>query len=157
VRDACRAIAGEQGFLSHGVASVAAARELLRGNSIDIIVLDLKGPGALGLELLNEIKTLHPETAIIVVTASATVTSAVEAMRTGAADYLTKPLALDELTTVLERASERQTLGSGQPAAARETAYPARAGKHHCSWGIRPPRFLNTTQTCGRRFLSLHK
>jgi DNA-binding NtrC family response regulator len=131
VRDACREIAGEQGFLSHGVASVAAARELLRGNSIDIIVLDLKGPDALGLELLNEIKTLHPETAIIVMTASATVTSAVEAMRTGAADYLTKPLALDELTIVLERASERQTLGSGQPAAARETAYPARAGKHH--------------------------
>ena len=110
VRDACCEIAVKHGFLSHGVAGVAAARELLRGNSIDIILLDLKGPGAPGLELLDEIKTLHPETAIIVMTAFATVTSAVEAMRTGATDYLTKPFALDELTTVLERASERRML-----------------------------------------------
>ena len=110
VRDACCEIAVKHGFLSHGVAGVAAARELLRGNSIDIILLDSKGPGAPGLELLDEIKTLHPETAIIVMTAFATVTSAVEAMRTGATDYLTKPFALDELTTVLERASERRML-----------------------------------------------
>ncbi len=110
VREACCEIARKQGFLSHGVVGVAAARELLRGNSIDIILLDLKGPGAPGLELLDEVKTLHPETAIIVMTAFATVTSAVEAMRTGATDYLTKPFALDELATVLERASERRTL-----------------------------------------------
>ena len=110
VRDACCEIALKHGFLSHGVGGVAAARELLRGNSIDIILLDLKGPGVPGLELLDEIKTLHPETAIIVMTAFATVTSAVEAMRTGATDYLTKPFALDELATVLERASERRTL-----------------------------------------------
>jgi two-component system response regulator HydG len=110
VRGACCEIASKQNFLADGVASIAAARESLRGNSIDIILLDLKGPGSLGLELLDEIKTLHPDTAVIVMTAFATVTSAVEAMRTGAADYLTKPFALDELTTVLERASERRTL-----------------------------------------------
>lgn len=45
VRDACCEIALKNGFLSHGVPGVAAARELLRGNSIDIILLDLKGPG----------------------------------------------------------------------------------------------------------------
>src|SRR5215470_4473369 len=110
VRDGCCEIALKHGFLSHGLASVAAARELLRGNSIDIILLDLKGPGSPGLELLDEVKTLHPDTAIIVMTAFATVTSAVEAMRTGATDYLTKPFALDELATVLARASERRTL-----------------------------------------------
>jgi DNA-binding NtrC family response regulator len=110
VRDACCEIARKHGFLPHGVPGIMAARELLRGNSIDIVLLDLKGPGTLSLELLDEIKTLHPETAIIVTTAYATVTSAVEAMRTGATDYLTKPFALDELATVLERASERRTL-----------------------------------------------
>jgi two-component system response regulator HydG len=110
VRDACCEIARKHRFLSYGLANIAAARELLRGNSIDIILLDLKGPGTPGIELLDEIKALHPETAIIVMTAFATVTSAVEAMRMGAADYLTKPFALDELTTVLERASERRTL-----------------------------------------------
>ncbi len=110
VRSACCEIALKQGFVSHGVPHLAEARELLRGNSIDIILLDLKGPGSPGLELLDEIKSLHPETAVIVMTAFATVTSAVEAMRTGAADYLTKPFALDELAAVLERASERRTL-----------------------------------------------
>jgi len=110
VREACCEIAVKREFVTHGVANVAAAREVLRGNSIDIILLDLKGPGSPGLELLDEIKALQPETAVIVMTAFATVTSAVEAMRTGAADYLTKPFGLDELTTVLERASERRTL-----------------------------------------------
>src|SRR5579885_2548809 len=110
VRSACCEIALKQGFVSHGVPHLAEARELLRGNSIDIILLDLKGPGSPGLELLDEIKSLHPETAVIVMTAFATVTSAVEAMRTGAADYLTKPFALDELAAVLECASERRTL-----------------------------------------------
>jgi DNA-binding NtrC family response regulator len=110
VRQGCCEIAQKQGFLTHGAHSIAAASELLRGNSIDILLLDLKGPGSPGLELLDEVKTLHPETAILVMTAFATVTSAVEAMRTGATDYLTKPFAIDELMTVLERASERRTL-----------------------------------------------
>jgi DNA-binding NtrC family response regulator len=110
VRAACCEIAQKQGFFSQGLASTADARELLRGNSIDIVLLDLKSSGGPGLELLDEIKTLHPETAIIVTTAFATVGSAVEAMRTGATDYLTKPFGIDELTTVLERAAERRTL-----------------------------------------------
>ena len=110
VREACCEIVVKQGFLAHGVAGIASARELLRGNSIDIILLDLKGPSGPGLELLDEIKTLYPETAVVVMTAFATVTSAVEAMRMGAADYLTKPFALDQLATVLERASEHRAL-----------------------------------------------
>lgn len=110
VREACCEIAGKSGLIAHGVDSIGAARELLRGNSIDIVLLDLKAPAVSGLELLDEMKTLHPETAVIVMTAFATVTSAVEAMRTGAADFLTKPFALDELSSVLERASERRTL-----------------------------------------------
>lgn len=110
VREACCEIARNHSFLAYGVDSIASAHELLRGNSIDILLLDLKGPGSPSLELLDEVKTLHPETAILVMTAFATVTSAVEAMRTGATDYLTKPFAMDELVTVLERASERRTL-----------------------------------------------
>lgn len=110
IRDACCEIARKQGFLPQSAADMDAARKLLHGNSVDIVLLDLKSPGSPELELLEEIKTLQPETAIIVMTAFATVTSAVEAMRTGAADYLTKPFAVDELASVLERASGRRTL-----------------------------------------------
>ncbi len=110
VRAACCEIATRFGYLPHGVRGPSEARSVLRNNSIDILLLDLKGPVGDGLELLDEIKALHPETAVVVMSAFATVPSAVEAMRTGANDLLTKPFASDELGTVLERAAERRTL-----------------------------------------------
>src|SRR5580698_3667627 len=110
VRSACCEIAANQGFAPHGIENLAAARSLLRGNSVDILLLDLKSPGGPGLELLEEVKMLHPEIAVIVMTAYATVPSAVEAMRTGATDYLTKPFTLEELGVVLGRAAERRTI-----------------------------------------------
>ncbi len=110
VRSACCEIAASHGFAPHGVDSLATARSLLRGNSVDILLLDLKSSAGPGLELLEEVKMLHPEIAVIVMTAFATVTSAVEAMRMGATDYLTKPFALDELVAVLQGAAQRRTI-----------------------------------------------
>ena len=110
VRSACCEIATSLGYVSAGVPGLNTARELLRGNAIDILLLDLRAPVAAGLELLEEVKALHPSTAVIVMTAFATVNSAVEAMRTGAMDYLTKPFAIDEISSVLERASERRNV-----------------------------------------------
>jgi len=110
VRSACCEIATSRGFVPCGIDNLAAARSLLRGNSVDILVLDLKSPAGTGLELLEEVKLLHPEIAVVVMTAFATVTSAVEAMRTGANDYLTKPFALDDLAAVLDRAAERRSV-----------------------------------------------
>ncbi|MGC1360338.1 MAG: sigma-54 dependent transcriptional regulator [Silvibacterium sp.] len=110
VRSACCEIATSRGFVPYGIDTLATARSLLRGNSVDILVLDLKSPAGAGLELLEEVKLLHPEIAVIVMTAFATVTSAVEVMRTGANDYLTKPFALDDLAGVLDRAAERRSV-----------------------------------------------
>jgi len=110
VRTACCEIVARLGYLPNGVDSPASARALLRNNSIDILLLDLPGTGGDGLALLEEIKALHPETAVVVMSAFATVPSAVEAMRTGANDLLTKPFASDELGSALERAAERRTL-----------------------------------------------
>ncbi len=86
---------------------MAKARAILKHQRIDVLLLDLKLPDGEGLPLLEKVKTLYPETAVVVMTAFATVASAVEAMRIGARDYLTKPFALEELTTVLERAGQR--------------------------------------------------
>jgi DNA-binding NtrC family response regulator len=109
VRAACCEIVTRLGYLPYGVDGPAGARAVLRNNGIDILLLDLKG-GDDGLELLEEVKALHPETAVVVMSAFATVPSAVEAMRTGANDLLPKPFASDELGSVLERAAERRTL-----------------------------------------------
>jgi two-component system response regulator HydG len=96
------------GFSLHNADSVPAARAVLKSNPIDLMLLDLKLPGGGGLLLLEEIRAIHPETVVVVMTAFATVSSAVEAMRIGAADYLTKPFALAELRTTLLRAAKRR-------------------------------------------------
>ena len=108
VRNACAEIAGTMGFATQVAESVPSARVHLQRQAIDLILLDLKLPGGGGLLLLEEVKAKHPDTAVVVMTAFATVSSAVEAMRTGANDYLTKPFALEELVTVLERSALRQ-------------------------------------------------
>jgi DNA-binding NtrC family response regulator len=107
VRKACCQVASNMGFVVMGADSATSARETLKQHRIDLLLLDLKLPGGGGLPLLEEVKALHPDTAVVVMTAFATVSSAVEAMRIGAGDYLTKPFALEELTTVLERTGQR--------------------------------------------------
>jgi DNA-binding NtrC family response regulator len=108
VRNACREVARKLGHQTYVAESVPAARSVLKGESIDVLLLDLKLPGGGGLSLLEEVKSLYPDTVVVVMTAFATVNSAVEAMRIGASDYLTKPFAIDELTAMLERAAERR-------------------------------------------------
>jgi DNA-binding NtrC family response regulator len=110
VRKACCKIASSMGFAVVGADSATTARAILKHQRIDLLLLDLKLPGGGGLPLLEQVKALHPDTAVIVMTAFATVSSAVEAMRIGAGDYLTKPFALEELTTVLERAAHLHTI-----------------------------------------------
>jgi DNA-binding NtrC family response regulator len=110
VRKACCKIASGMGFAVVGADSATTARAILKHQRIDLLLLDLKLPGGGGLPLLEQVKTLHPDTAVIVMTAFATVSSAVEAMRIGAGDYLTKPFALEELTRVLERAAQLHTI-----------------------------------------------
>jgi len=107
VRRACCEIMSAIGFIPLSAGSVPEAREALKQHSVDMMLLDLKLPGGGGLKLLGEVKTLYPEIGVVVMTAFATVSSAVEAMRVGAGDYLTKPFAQEELMGVVERASQR--------------------------------------------------
>jgi two-component system response regulator HydG len=107
IRQTCTSIAESMGCAVAGAESVAQAKRILKHRKIDVLLLDLKLPDGGGLTLLEQVNALYPDTAVIVMTAFATVSSAVEAMRIGARDYLTKPFALEELTTVLERAGQR--------------------------------------------------
>ncbi|HTU49917.1 MAG TPA: response regulator, partial [Acidobacteriaceae bacterium] len=108
IRTAVSDIARNHGFVVSSVDDANGARTALKAHMADIVLLDLKLPGGGGLPLVEEIRTIYPETVVVVMTAYATVSSAVEAMRTGASEYLTKPFTMDELSDVLERASERR-------------------------------------------------
>jgi DNA-binding NtrC family response regulator len=75
-----------------------------------LVITDLRIPGMSGMEILKAFRVEHPELTVIMVTAYGTVKTAVEAMKAGAYDYLTKPIDYDELTLVVNRALEHQQL-----------------------------------------------
>ena len=99
-----------QGFEVTTAADGAVALERFRAEPADAILTDQKMPGLSGLALLEAARGIDPEVAVIVMTAYGTIESAVSAMKGGAADYLTKPLNLEELRHRLERARERRAL-----------------------------------------------
>src|SRR5262245_23901935 len=76
----------------------------------DLLLTDLKMPGMDGIDLLRRARERDPECAAVVMTAYGAVDTAVAAMRQGASDYLTKPINVDELSVVLDRALERRRL-----------------------------------------------
>ena len=86
------------------------AIEQLEAQPVDVLVTDLKMPELDGMQVLGQVKARWPETVVIVVTAYGTIESAVEAMRLGAFDYLTKPYDHDELRAKLDKAVEQQRL-----------------------------------------------
>src|SRR5208283_3858952 len=109
VRSACAEIAASLGYAVESTGDLAQARSLLRGHTADILLVNLPAGSNEGLELVSEVTLLYPDTSVIAMTATGSVNAAVEAMRCGASDYLTKPFAMDELSTVLDRAAESHT------------------------------------------------
>ncbi len=98
------------GYPVSGVLSGYEALSLLSRKNFDIIVTDMKLPGIGGLSLIHEIRKKEESVAIVVITAYSSVKTAVEAIKCGADDYLTKPINIEELKLVLEKIWERQQL-----------------------------------------------
>ncbi len=84
--------------------------ERLREGGIGVIVTDLKMPGMSGLELLRASRALAPEVEVVVMTAYGTIETAVEAMKEGAYDYVTKPLRRSEIVSTIRKAFEKRQL-----------------------------------------------
>ncbi len=105
ISEGCREMAEALGFHAHTAENAVNAYKQLDAHGIDIVLLDMKLPGAGGLEVLREVKRRRPEAVVIIITGFATVQSAVHAMKQGAYDYVTKPFNLEELRLALERAS----------------------------------------------------
>jgi two-component system NtrC family response regulator len=92
--------------------SGAEALTRVRETRVDLVLSDFKMPGMSGIELLRGVKGVNPEIPFILVTAYGTVETAVQAMREGAADYLTKPLDLEELQLRIGHVTEQVRLRS---------------------------------------------
>lgn len=97
----------------HAVLTAADAEAALRAltdNAVDLVLTDLRMPGRDGLSLLRDIIASHPGLPVILLSAYGSVESAVEAMRDGAVDFLTKPVNLDHLELVVRRALRQKNL-----------------------------------------------
>jgi DNA-binding NtrC family response regulator len=103
IREASREVAQSLGFNTQVAESAEQAYRLLDSASTDAVLLDLRLSGAGGLEALHRIKQRRADALVIVVTGYGTVQSAVQAMKDGAYDYVTKPFSMEELRLLLER------------------------------------------------------
>jgi DNA-binding NtrC family response regulator len=100
----------QSGYDVAAAANAASALEQIRNQPADLVITDLKMPGMSGLDLLKEIRASYPEIIVIMVTAFGTVENAVEAMKAGAYDYITKPVNMDELRLIVNRGFENLDL-----------------------------------------------
>jgi len=110
-----------KGFAVTEASSGEEALEDLAANDRDVVLLDLKLPRMDGIEVLQRAKELRPSAAVIMMSGYGTVDRALEAMHLGAADFVAKPLSIEE---VLEKIDEARKSFSARPA--REDAPPAR-------------------------------
>ncbi|MBN2034321.1 MAG: response regulator [Deltaproteobacteria bacterium] len=106
IRDACRAMLSNEGFEVALAENGFAGLKRIEEEHFDIILLDLMMPGMSGIDLLTHVKAKHPDTLVIVITGYATLEHAIEAMKKGAFDFISKPFSPKDLRTVTAKAIE---------------------------------------------------
>jgi DNA-binding NtrC family response regulator len=109
-RDILRMILESEGYDVTTAGNGRQALQAAGGESFDAVLTDLKMPDMSGIALLEELLRSQPSLCVVLMTAHGSIDSAVEAMRKGAFDYLTKPLERDELVMIVSRATERSRL-----------------------------------------------
>ena len=100
----------EDGFRVECAENARKGLSMLESDNFDIILADIKMPGMDGLEMLRRIKEIKSDSIVIVMTAFATVDTAVKALKDGAYDYVTKPFDPDDLTHLIRNATRQISL-----------------------------------------------
>ena len=110
MRDSCQQALSREDNIVKVAEDGSTALAMLEKESFDLVILDLKMPGLSGMEVLNRIKQDDPEVVVVVITGYATVESAVEAMKSGAYDFIPKPFTPESLRAIVSRALEKRRL-----------------------------------------------
>jgi len=101
---------GEDGFTTLSAGDAETGLKFLRSETVDLVVTDLKLPGMGGLDFLQQVKQMNPGLPVIVMTAYGSVETAVDAMKSGASDYVLKPFSLAEMRLVIRKELDVQQL-----------------------------------------------
>jgi DNA-binding NtrC family response regulator len=110
MREMLESLFADSGYESASAGSADEAVERCRDEEFDVVLSDIKMPGRSGVDLVGDLREIRPDTPVILMTAFGTIDSAVEAMRAGALDYITKPFEPDAVLVAVERALERRIL-----------------------------------------------
>lgn len=110
ILQSCRTILEDQGHEVEVASGGEPALALLRQRAFDLALIDLKMPGMDGLQVLEQIRTIDPDLIAIIFTAYGTIESAVEAIKKGAFNYITKPFTAGQLTTAVAKGLEHSRL-----------------------------------------------
>jgi two-component system phosphate regulon sensor histidine kinase PhoR len=110
IRDGCTLLLEPEGYRVATAASGREALDLMDTQPVNVVLCDLKMPVMGALEVLDEAGSLYPDVPIIIITGHGTVADAVECMKKGAYDFVTKPFRVDHLTLAVKRALEKQRL-----------------------------------------------
>jgi two-component system, NtrC family, response regulator AtoC len=109
-RDLLAEVLVKEGYEVRVAAGGEECVELARSGPVDLALVDLRMPGMDGLTVLRELQALHPSAPVLILTAFATMETAIEAIRVGAYDYLSKPFRMEEIRLVVRRALEQRRL-----------------------------------------------
>ena len=110
IRESLYEILRIDGFRAHMAASGEEALNLMKGQKVDIVLTDMKLPKMSGLDLLSDVKQSNPEIDVILITGYGSIESAVEAMKKGAYDYITKPINDNEVKIILSKIVEKKEI-----------------------------------------------
>src|SRR6516162_1480157 len=103
LRDLCLEVVRQLDFEALVAEDATRALQILESSQIDIVLSDVRMPGASGIELLKTIRQQHAEVAVLMMTGYGTIPEAVEAVKLGAYDYITKPFKIDDLRRLIEK------------------------------------------------------
>ena len=146
IRRACCEIAANEGMVAHEAELSSRARELLLAKGVDILLVDETIATGAGFELLDELRQMRPDVAVVWMTSASTVQLALEALRFGASDYLIKPFSARGTQHGAAAPGRAAHARRGQPGIARAAAlgprrsatFSARARRWRSSTGFWP-------------------
>lgn len=110
--ESLKRVLSKEGYIVDTAGSAESALEIFEKGHYDLIITDIILPGISGIEFLKKVKERHAEQIIVIITAYASLETAVEALRSGAYDYIVKPIIHEELKQIVKNALEQRPLTS---------------------------------------------